>query len=209
MSNDFMMTRISSAMSLSSSRTRTRCTSRRVRATRAPHRPIAVAAAAAAANTLPPADERRIQTLSDTRSPPARRTSSAAAGPPFDKPRDDPSGLSPQAARLSPVDVRELRRMKDELFASSNDSPLTLEQRATFGGLRYFDPDPRYRFEVTLDRAEPGPPEEIQTNDGRVQRLGRAGTLRFEVDGRPASLVAYERGGELFIPFRDATSDGD
>jgi len=107
------------------------------------------------------------------------------------------------------VDVRELRRMKDELFASSNDSPLTLEQRATFGGLRYFDPDPRYRFEVTLDRAEPGPPEEIQTNDGRVQRLGRAGTLRFEVDGRPASLVAYERGGELFIPFRDATSDGD
>ncbi len=96
--------------------------------------------------------------------------------------------------------------MKDEFFARGADSPLTDEQRATFAGLRYFDPDPALRFEVRLDRSTAAPPEEIQTSTGDVQQLARAGTLRFAVDGREVALVAFEQGHELFIPFRDATS---
>ena len=107
------------------------------------------------------------------------------------------------------MDLIELRRMKDEFFARGGDSPLTDEQRASFEGLRYFDPDPAYRFEVALERAPAGPHEEIQTSTGEVQHLARAGTVRFSIDGHAAALVAYEQGDELFIPFRDTTSGGE
>src|SRR2546422_690537 len=96
--------------------------------------------------------------------------------------------------------------MKDEFFSRGGDSPLTDEQRAAFTGLRYFDPDPSFRYEVTLERSAAARHEEIQTSDGSVQHLARAGTLRFRVADTDASLVAYEQGDELFIPFRDATS---
>ena len=95
--------------------------------------------------------------------------------------------------------------MKDEFFARGGDTPLTDEQRASFGGLRYFAPDPRFHFEAVLARSS-GEHEEIQTSDGRVQHLARAGDLRFVLDGREIALAAYEQGDELFIPFRDATS---
>jgi uncharacterized protein len=107
------------------------------------------------------------------------------------------------------VDTLEIRRMKDEFFTRGGDSPLTDEQRAAFTGLRYFAPDPSFHYEVTLDRATAAPPEEIQTSTGSVQRLARAGTLRFRVGGTDVSLVAFEQGHELFIPFRDATSGGE
>ena len=96
--------------------------------------------------------------------------------------------------------------MKDEFFARGGESPLTDDQRRAFTGLPYFDPDPSFHFEVTLDRAASGPSEEIQTSTGDVQQLFRAGTLRFDIGGTEVSLVAYEQGHELFIPFRDATS---
>jgi len=107
------------------------------------------------------------------------------------------------------MDVRELRGMKDEFFARAGDSPLTDEQRASFTGLRYFEPDPALHYEVSLERATDAPPEEVQTSDGSVQLLPRAGTVRFAVDGREVALTAYEQGLALFIPFRDSTSGGD
>lgn len=103
-------------------------------------------------------------------------------------------------------ELEATRRQKDEFFRRSADSPLTAEQRASFTGLRYFDADPRYRFEPTLERADPAAPEEVQTSDGQVRLLPRAGTLRFAVGGQTISLVAYDQGDALSIPFRDATS---
>jgi uncharacterized protein (DUF1684 family) len=104
------------------------------------------------------------------------------------------------------MDIAEQRRMKDEFFARGGDSPLTDEQRKAFTGLRYFDADPGLRYEVPLERAAGAEHEEVQTSDGSVQHLARAGTLRFNVGGRDVSLIAYDQGHELFIPFRDATS---
>jgi uncharacterized protein (DUF1684 family) len=104
------------------------------------------------------------------------------------------------------MDIGELRRMKDEFFARAGDSPLDDGQRRTFTGLRYFDPDAALRFEATLGRPDTSEYEDIQTSDGQVQHLPRAGTLRFDLDGRPVALAAYDQGHELFIPFRDATS---
>src|SRR6266850_3996563 len=103
----------------------------------------------------------------------------------------------------------EVRRMKDEFFALDPDSPLSDEQRVSFAGLRYFDPDPNLHYEVALERACAGPPEEVETNDGSVQLMPRAGTLRFSVGGKDAVLVAYDQGHKLFVPFRDATSGSE
>lgn len=96
--------------------------------------------------------------------------------------------------------------MKDEFFARGGDSPLTDTQRAGFSGLRYFAPDPSVRYEATLERPTTTEYEDIQTSDGQIQHLPRAGTLRFDVGGVAVALAAYDQGNELFIPFRDATS---
>ena len=107
------------------------------------------------------------------------------------------------------MDVTEFRHRKDELFRRSAASPLTPEQRAAFSGLRYFSEDPALRFEVTLERGGPTETEEIQTSDGQVRHMARAGIVRFPLDQREVTLATYEQGDDLFIPFRDATSGVD
>jgi uncharacterized protein len=106
-------------------------------------------------------------------------------------------------------DVAKLRHAKDEYFGDAHDSPLTVDQRRDFHGLSYFEPDPAYRFTVTLDGADAGGVEEIEQSDGSVDHLRRAGTVRFDVAGERVGLTAFEQGDELFIPFRDATSGNE
>lgn len=107
------------------------------------------------------------------------------------------------------MDTLALRRMKDVSFARGGDSPLTDAQRAKFGGLRYFAPDPAFRFEATLERPTTSEYEDVQASDGQVHHLARAGTLRFRIGDRDVALVAYDQGEDLFIPFRDATSGAE
>lgn len=102
--------------------------------------------------------------------------------------------------------LSDLRRRKDEHFAHSADSPLTDAQRHAFHGLSYYEPDPAFRFEATLDHDGTLEPEQIQTSDGQTRWLPRAGRLRFTLGGVEQGLAAYAQGDELFIPFRDATS---
>src|SRR5713226_3553373 len=104
------------------------------------------------------------------------------------------------------MDLTERRRAKDDYFRRAHDSPLTIGQRRAFGGLSYFESDPAYRFVVPLDPAGGGSTEEVEMSDGSTSELERAGTLRFRVDGRDVSLLAFRQEDELFIPFRDATS---
>jgi hypothetical protein len=104
------------------------------------------------------------------------------------------------------MDVAELRRSKDDYFGRAHDSPLSVEQRAHFTGLRYFAEDPAYRFTVTVDPAGGGSLEDVEMSDGSTSRLRRVGTVRFDVNDTRAALAAFEQDEELFIPFRDATS---
>ncbi len=105
------------------------------------------------------------------------------------------------------ADLADFRRAKDDFFRRAHDSPLTPEQRRDFHGLSYFDEDPAFRFELALDETTAGGEEEVEMSDGTTNRLRRAGTLRFQVDGADVALVAFEQSPrELFIPFRDATS---
>jgi uncharacterized protein (DUF1684 family) len=133
--------------------------------------------------------------------------------------------LSPAQAQLDLVDwrrrvgdlfrltgndaVTRFRHGRDELFRTHPQSPIELEERPSFKGLRYFDHDARYRVRARVEPAD-GSELVIDTggDDGAV-RYRRAGTLHFELDGQACrltvlSLVQYA--GGLFVPFRDRTS---
>jgi uncharacterized protein len=108
-----------------------------------------------------------------------------------------------------PDALARFRAGRDELFRTHPQSPIDPDERATFAGLRYFEPDPSYRVRA---RFEPGDGSELLIDtggeDGAV-RFRRAGELAFEMDGKACrlsvlSLVQYA--GGLFVPFRDLTS---
>lgn len=108
-----------------------------------------------------------------------------------------------------PDALTRFRRGRDELFRTHPQSPIEVDERAAFAGLRYFDADPAYRVQA---RVEPGDGSELVIDtggeDGAV-RYRRAGVLRFTLGGAPCrltmlSLVQYA--GGLFVPFRDRTS---
>ena len=108
-----------------------------------------------------------------------------------------------------PDAIERFRRGRDQLFLDHPQSPLSVEARASFAGLRYFPPDPRY---VVRARLEPADMSELEIDTGGedgVIRYRRAGRLEFTLAGEPCvltvfSLIGY--GGGLFLPFRDGTS---
>jgi uncharacterized protein (DUF1684 family) len=107
--------------------------------------------------------------------------------------------------------LAEFRRGRDRLFATHPQSPIPADRRADFYGLRYFDPDPRYRVQSRFEPAaedEPGLDIDTGGEDG-VVRYRRAGRLRFELLGSECRLTVFSLigyGGGLFMPFGDRTS---
>lgn len=100
------------------------------------------------------------------------------------------------------------RLQKDEFFAEHPQSPLPREDRAEFDGLDYYEPDPDYRVEATVELGEGDEIVEVGRTAGDTVEYRRVARLYFELEGEEYSLAAYRVGGdeELFVPFRDATS---
>ncbi len=112
--------------------------------------------------------------------------------------------------RISGSDaLRLFRAGRDELFRTHPQSAIEPDERASFKGLRYFDPDPSYRVDA---RFEPGDGSSLDIDTGGedgVVRYRRAGRLVFTLAGEAftltvLSLVQYA--GGLFVPFRDRTA---
>jgi uncharacterized protein (DUF1684 family) len=105
-------------------------------------------------------------------------------------------------------ELQEFRAAKDDHFARSADSPLTAKQKSHFMGLIYYTEAPDLVFDAKLDTNVDHGKVRMQTSTGSEQIYRRAGIVRFEVDGRSAKLTLYEseEGGDLFVPFKDATS---
>jgi len=110
-------------------------------------------------------------------------------------------------------EVAGYRARKDGHYKEARSSPIPADARASFTGLRYFEIDPRLRFERL--RLEPYAGDEavafeIPTSDGKLRAADRAGSFTFDLAGVPTMLTAYildGGGGEsLFVPFLDATS---
>jgi hypothetical protein len=107
------------------------------------------------------------------------------------------------------MDNRELlehRRLKDDYFRVSHDSPLGHDDRHDFQGLDYFEPRPDLVFTVPMESGD-GSEILVPTSDEKMKVYRRAGTVRFEVAGSPVRLAVYDTGHPgYFIPFRDSTS---
>ncbi len=118
---------------------------------------------------------------------------------------------------MKPEDVETWRRAllrfrerKDLLFRSDRDSPIG---QGEFAGLKYFDPDPEFRFETEL-RRNPTPVSVIMTTSkGTRQLFNCIGHFELSIEGKAMRLNAYQSAEKedpsIFVPFRDATSGGE
>src|SRR5437899_4699533 len=106
--------------------------------------------------------------------------------------------------------VQDFRKGKDEFFATSHDSPLAHSDRGSFGGLRYFPPDPEYKIDAMLHGYDNPEKVTMITSKGTRQLFHRVGYFELEIEGGKVKLQAYKSAeretNELFIPFRDGTS---
>ncbi len=99
------------------------------------------------------------------------------------------------------------RREKDRAFKTDPHSPIPRAERASFQGLRYYDPDPSYRVVARWEPAAAPKPVRVQTSTGEVREYLDAGVLRATLPVGEVALHGYEGVGDgLFVPFRDATS---
>ena len=102
------------------------------------------------------------------------------------------------------------RDEKDRFLAEHRQSPIPPEEREDFDGLDYFDPDPAYRVEATVETHEDPAVVEMDTSDGRTVRYLRVVTLSFSLDGETYELAGYRQetadDRTLFVPFRDKTT---
>ena len=108
---------------------------------------------------------------------------------------------------LAPTGLVEFRAGRDKLFATHPQSPIPVQERAGFTGLRYFPPADDAIVEVVL-RPEPGRLEIDTGGPDGVVRYTRVGVL--DTRWGPLSLwwiAAY--GGGLFLPVRDGTGGSE
>ena len=107
------------------------------------------------------------------------------------------------------------REQKDEQFGVAHSSPLGPEDRREFDGLAYFEPDPTYRVEATVELDESDETVPMETSADGEELYERAAVLRFELPDQRGetdehTLVGYRRvdrsEGSLFVPFRDKTT---
>ncbi|MBI3956417.1 MAG: DUF1684 domain-containing protein [Candidatus Kerfeldbacteria bacterium] len=104
------------------------------------------------------------------------------------------------------MDLKTLRSEKDQFFRSS-DSPLRLDQRATFTGLRYFPQNPALRIRLPIDGNVAHDFVMMQTSTGSQRRYVRSGKISFTVNGQLAELSIFKDDHGYFLPFRDATGE--
>jgi len=100
------------------------------------------------------------------------------------------------------------RRRRDEFFGTHPNSPLSEGRRERFDGLSYYDPDPDYRFTLSLHRRDDPETVTVETTQGGTQTYERCGTFEFRLGGSERRLWAYrnESDDRLWVPFRDGTN---
>jgi uncharacterized protein (DUF1684 family) len=103
------------------------------------------------------------------------------------------------------------RDVRDELFRTHPQSPLTGAQRAEHAGLPYYDYDPSLRVLADVEPAE-RVRREIATSGEDPYAFTRFAQAVFPIDGERQTLDLYwleGYGGGIFLSFADATSGSE
>ena len=105
-------------------------------------------------------------------------------------------------------DLTDFREAKDRFFATSDDSPLTRQQRQRFTRLRYYEENHALVFDVAPEVFEERERVTMQTSTGTEATYERLARIRFHVGDTPWELTIYRDPdtGSLFLPFRDASA---
>lgn len=104
---------------------------------------------------------------------------------------------------------RQFVAVRDEMFAGHPQSPLTAEQRATFGHLPYYPYNPAFRTVGRIDFNIEADETAIDLLHDGLLRLTRIGVVSFRLLGHAAALSLFwveGYGGGLFLPFKDLTN---
>ena len=103
------------------------------------------------------------------------------------------------------ADVLKIRRDKDEVFKSGEESPI--KDKASFKGLKYYSFNKDYIVDFVLEKAEKAKTVELKMTDGTTEKLILFGTIKGEIGGFTVSLVLYQHeDGNFFLPFKDKTA---
>ena len=107
--------------------------------------------------------------------------------------------------------VLEERKQKDDFMKSSEESPFG-EDRNSFTGLKYFDPDVKYRVRAKLQSMESKKVVLLPTSSGNENQYLEYAWAEFELGGTKNKLLLLEvmamgpTRGTLFLAFADETS---
>jgi len=107
------------------------------------------------------------------------------------------------------TELEQFRAEKDDFFARDPHSPLTADQKRTFGGLRYFEENPALRLTLTVEPFPVHDEFQVQITTGDVRVYTRFGRLKFTVDGQEAELTLYEADHGFFLPFVDSLAGAE
>jgi uncharacterized protein len=107
--------------------------------------------------------------------------------------------------------ISDWRAEKDRFMQKSSESPIPVDQRATFPPLSYFPIEPEYRVPASLTVDRSNDVIEIPTSRGERRPHNRVGKLSFTLKGRLLMLTAFVEVGQqdtnhLFVPFGDLTN---
>lgn len=102
------------------------------------------------------------------------------------------------------------RAQKDEFMRLGLNSSFARSSHHVFQGLKYFEPDPSFRFEAKLQRYRAEASVMMTTSTGARQLFNRVGRFDLVIEHQAVALQAYQPADRddpsLFIPFKDATS---
>lgn len=104
------------------------------------------------------------------------------------------------------------RARRDHLFKSHPQTPLTSTQLEGFSGLDYYPYDPALRVIGIADTEVERETFSVELPAEGPMRYTRVARLRFAVQGQEGELSLFwieGYGGGLFLPFQDATNNGE
>lgn len=117
----------------------------------------------------------------------------------------------------NPIEQREqklkvFREKRDKFFKDDPHSPLKEADRKAFKGLHYYPIDLNYAVVGPIERypVEPKPLYvNLRTSKGNERKYVKYGRFKFKWMGKEYVLQIYRPlgGGELFLPFKDKTSE--
>jgi uncharacterized protein (DUF1684 family) len=129
------------------------------------------------------------------------------------------SGFPLTKEEENPMERREeklktFREKRDRFFKQDPHSPLKETDRKKFRGLIYYPIDLKYAMVGSIEKypTEPKPIYvNLPTNKEREKKYVKCGRFKFKLESKEYILQIYRPlgGGELFLPFKDKTSENE